>query len=972
MPPETRAPTDLPPWLAADSIGFSVWRRLARFGIAPARMGSRILDRATTIHDRHMSFLDMLTVPAPGRSAADRPRQVGDARVFRHRWPGVATIAPASARMLASGATPPHLAHSGGRLPLAIRPLELTTEPARQAPDPPATSGPSVAAVAERIGPPAAVPHLLVSPVEPGSHVIGEDGALLDPLRHDAILGRSLQAVAGRSIAAGFPPLAITAVPGTGHPAMRARRPWPLRGEISSPADARLSSSTAVNGPGRSTAAVEGALSVVGGPGRTSTSPSIAARSGVPTARPMATLAKPAPLTRVKSWPDRTISTGHRINSPPSLAETDYRVGALPIISQWRADSFPYRLSTSRRVAGDGGIEYVAAADRDKATQPSAETKYSFARDRDAEATTDLVLSSPLRLSVGGGSTVGERGIREQPIPSLEYGIRRRPLSRIIPTTNIVWGQALALDATSAPFGISFSLTARKFPSPASSLLARRSRGMDRLENGAPRVVHDALVAPAKATLSDPAVALPAELSRSPLTRLSPPSELLIEPRTRAAGLAVLLPAVHAHSNMLPEAPAPAPIGSYSVPLSSRAGGGLARALAFPAPRLERLAKPAELGLPIPIAHSGSRVADLHGRATMAGIARSGRTNFELLSRTSSAGLPARSRPSLATTGSVGEPLAASAMVPRAAELAEADTDHGGTHIVTGTDFAAETASAIALLYPTLTITNSARRSFGRPAVSVLMRTDPGGSTRPRGVVARPPADFGSAAPVRSAEPFAGLKAHLATRRSFDEPLAPAKPPLQLAAMASADARNTLPPMAAMSFVAAASPSSTEMPSLAAGSDILVRQIFGRELVPVSIRLTETTSTPPSRDHPLRIQRRQPGSPVTPLVRPDAAQRPGIVEMPLAMAPRETHPAYPMAPTVMPLARAASPQELPAAALAPGHDRLPRAGQDSGSPKSAEPGATQMEPDDVAELAWRAFMTRLAVERERRGFQRWA
>lgn len=212
----------------------------------------------------------------------------------------------------------------------------------------------------------------------------------------------------------------------------------------------------------------------------------------------------------------------------------------------------------------------------------------------------------------------------------------------------------------------------------------------------------------------------------------------------------------------------------------------------------------------------------------------------------------------------------------------------------------------------------------------------------------------------------------MAATRSFDEPLASAKPLLQLAAMASADARNTLPPMAAKSFVAAASPSSTEIPSLAIGSDILVQQIFGRELVPASIRLTETTSTPPSRDHLLRIQRRQPGSPVTPLVRPDAAQRPGIVEMPLAMAPRETPAVYSMASTVAPLAGTTSPHEFPVAALAPGHDRLPRVGQDASSAKPAEPGATQMEPDDVAELAWRAFMTRLAVERERRGFQRWA
>lgn len=74
--------TSPPPWSAPDSLGYTVWNRLIRPGVAPIGAGSMRNGTLTSIHDRHTSFLSALTVLPPGQEPASAPRRPDD-RVFR-------------------------------------------------------------------------------------------------------------------------------------------------------------------------------------------------------------------------------------------------------------------------------------------------------------------------------------------------------------------------------------------------------------------------------------------------------------------------------------------------------------------------------------------------------------------------------------------------------------------------------------------------------------------------------------------------------------------------------------------------------------------------------------------------------------------------------------------------------------------------------------------------------------------------
>src|SRR5215469_10255882 len=101
-------PPNLRPWSAPDSLGYSVWNRLTRFGTSTSGAGLAISGNTSAIYDRHISFLGILTVQPPGLASTPPRRRVDDLRVFRRatapaaalfrqRWPFAISELPTTA-----------------------------------------------------------------------------------------------------------------------------------------------------------------------------------------------------------------------------------------------------------------------------------------------------------------------------------------------------------------------------------------------------------------------------------------------------------------------------------------------------------------------------------------------------------------------------------------------------------------------------------------------------------------------------------------------------------------------------------------------------------------------------------------------------------------------------------------------------------------------------------------------------------
>ena len=80
--PSPRPTADSPPWSAPDSIGHAAWNRLLQPGVAAPGSASVLGAQATSIHDRHMSFVDSLSVAPLDQEGTAGVRR-DDARVFR-------------------------------------------------------------------------------------------------------------------------------------------------------------------------------------------------------------------------------------------------------------------------------------------------------------------------------------------------------------------------------------------------------------------------------------------------------------------------------------------------------------------------------------------------------------------------------------------------------------------------------------------------------------------------------------------------------------------------------------------------------------------------------------------------------------------------------------------------------------------------------------------------------------------------
>jgi len=80
--PSTRPAADSPPWSAPDSIGHAAWNRLVPPGVVAVGGASVLGAQATSIHDRHMSFVDSLSVAPLDQEGATAVRR-DDTRVFR-------------------------------------------------------------------------------------------------------------------------------------------------------------------------------------------------------------------------------------------------------------------------------------------------------------------------------------------------------------------------------------------------------------------------------------------------------------------------------------------------------------------------------------------------------------------------------------------------------------------------------------------------------------------------------------------------------------------------------------------------------------------------------------------------------------------------------------------------------------------------------------------------------------------------
>jgi hypothetical protein len=76
------SPSHSPPWAASDSIGYSVWNRLTGQAISSSDAGLAIAGSISSIYDRHLSFIGSLASRPPGL-ATTTGRRTDDLRVFR-------------------------------------------------------------------------------------------------------------------------------------------------------------------------------------------------------------------------------------------------------------------------------------------------------------------------------------------------------------------------------------------------------------------------------------------------------------------------------------------------------------------------------------------------------------------------------------------------------------------------------------------------------------------------------------------------------------------------------------------------------------------------------------------------------------------------------------------------------------------------------------------------------------------------
>lgn len=83
MPRSAPPVVNPPPWSAADSFGIAAWKRLTQLAIAPSGVGRSLTGGSTATYDRHMSFLGALSVSPGGWAVASKQRPVEDSRIFR-------------------------------------------------------------------------------------------------------------------------------------------------------------------------------------------------------------------------------------------------------------------------------------------------------------------------------------------------------------------------------------------------------------------------------------------------------------------------------------------------------------------------------------------------------------------------------------------------------------------------------------------------------------------------------------------------------------------------------------------------------------------------------------------------------------------------------------------------------------------------------------------------------------------------
>ncbi len=77
-----------PPWARADSIGHAAWQRLSHPGISTPSPGLSLIVGPTSVHDRHMSFVDSLLVSSSLRDRSSGGGAGDDPRVFRRAVAG--------------------------------------------------------------------------------------------------------------------------------------------------------------------------------------------------------------------------------------------------------------------------------------------------------------------------------------------------------------------------------------------------------------------------------------------------------------------------------------------------------------------------------------------------------------------------------------------------------------------------------------------------------------------------------------------------------------------------------------------------------------------------------------------------------------------------------------------------------------------------------------------------------------------